>query len=375
MKPPESQATVGPWETDIRPVVARAKGDGSVWLFAGVAVIGAVLLFGFLNAQRQAQSVPSVRPRTVDSVFSASALPPLYIPEDAPVPPPPPPPYFGPESAASPLAPSPPVTPAQPAPATAPTYIVTSAPVSRPAESEPAYAPPLATGDVLVYDRAAVGGGRQAAAAPSPAGTATTGGALSATDNGRSPVSRVRGAATTVPQGTLIPAVLETALDSTRPGHVRAVVSRDVKGFDGSRVLIPRGSRLFGEYRADLSPGQNRAFVRWTRLVRPDGVAVDIDAPAADALGRAGIPGRVDRHFLESFGSALLQTTLNLGGAVARRSMGDTPVVVAVPGSLEPGAASGSGAPVQPTLHVAAGVSVTVFVAQDLHLPVAGARQ
>lgn len=375
MMPPESEARLGPWEADIRPVVARAKGDGAVWLFAGVAVVGAVLLFGFLNAQRQAQSAPSVRPRTADAVFSASTLPPLYIPEDASVPPPPPPPYYGPESAALPLAPSPPVAPAQPAPATAPTYIVTSPPVSQPAQSEPAYAAPLATGDVLVYDRAAAGGGRQAAVGPSPAGAANAGAALAATGDGRSPVSRVRGAATTVPQGTLIPAVLETALDSTRPGHVRAVVSRDVKGFDGSRVLIPRGSRLFGEYRADLSPGQNRAIVSWTRLVRPDGVAVDIDAPAADALGRAGIPGRVDRHFLESFGSALLQTTMNLGGAVARRSMGDAPVVVAVPGSLESGSASGSGALVQPTLHVAAGVSVTVFVAQDLQLPVSGVRQ
>jgi type IV secretion system protein VirB10 len=42
----------------------------------------------------------------------------------------------------------------------------------------------------------------------------------------------------TVAQGTLIPAVLETAIDSDLPGYARAVVSQDVRGFDGTRVLI-----------------------------------------------------------------------------------------------------------------------------------------
>ena len=46
--------------------------------------------------------------------------------------------------------------------------------------------------------------------------------------------------ATTVTQGTLIPAVLETAIDTNVPGYVRAVVSQDVRSFDGTRVLVPR---------------------------------------------------------------------------------------------------------------------------------------
>ena len=48
---------------------------------------------------------------------------------------------------------------------------------------------------------------------------------------------------------------LETAIDSSRPGFARALVSRDVRSYDGSRILIPRGSRLLGEYRADVTPG------------------------------------------------------------------------------------------------------------------------
>ncbi|MDP3080879.1 MAG: TrbI/VirB10 family protein [Brevundimonas sp.] len=170
----------------------------------------------------------------------------------------------------------------------------------------------------------------------------------------------------TVPQGTLIPAVLETALDSTRPGHVRAIVSRDITGFDGRQVLIPRGSRLFGEYQSDMAAGQNRALVQWTRLVRPDGVSVAIASPAADMQGRAGIQGRVDNHFLERFGASLLQSTLNIGTALATRSIGgEAPVIVASTGAVSaPNVATGSRG--QPTLHVDAGTRVGVFVARDL---------
>src|SRR5262249_32765349 len=74
----------------------------------------------------------------------------------------------------------------------------------------------------------------------------------------------------TVVQGTMIPAVLETALNSDLPGYARALVSRDVRSFDGSKVAIPRGSRLIGQYKSGLSSGQSRAFIVWSRLIRPD---------------------------------------------------------------------------------------------------------
>ena len=47
----------------------------------------------------------------------------------------------------------------------------------------------------------------------------------------------------TVVQGTMIQAVLETAIDSSLAGQVRAIVSENVHAYDGSRVLIARGSR------------------------------------------------------------------------------------------------------------------------------------
>ena len=80
----------------------------------------------------------------------------------------------------------------------------------------------------------------------------------------------------TVIQGTMIPAVLETAVQSDLPGVIRAIVSEDIRSFDGSAVLMPKGSRLFGTYRADLKLYQSRALILWTRLVTPDGLSIMI---------------------------------------------------------------------------------------------------
>ena len=171
---------------------------------------------------------------------------------------------------------------------------------------------------------------------------------------------------TTVPQGTLIPAVLETALNSTRPGLARAIVSRDVRGFDGSRVLIPRGSRLIGEYRSEATPGQRRALVNWVRLIRPDGVTMAIGSPAGDPLGRGGIRARVNTHFFERFAGAILQSALDIGVNLAARA--GTGTVVVLPGGLTTGATAQIVQPAQvtPTLTVRQGTSISIFVARDL---------
>lgn len=162
----------------------------------------------------------------------------------------------------------------------------------------------------------------------------------------------------------MIPAVLETALDSTRPGGVRALVQRDMFGFDGTQVLIPRGSRLYGEYEAGLQRGQNRALVQWTRLIRPDGVTVALDSPSSDPLGRAGIKGKVDGKFFQRFGNALLQSVLDVGVGLAVNEATDG-VIVALPGSTQNVQVSDQDS-IRPTLKVKHGTSVSVFVARDL---------
>ncbi|WP_308814271.1 TrbI/VirB10 family protein [Sphingomonas sp. GV3] len=179
--------------------------------------------------------------------------------------------------------------------------------------------------------------------------------------------SLIRNRPSVVAQGEILPATLETPVSSSRPGPIRAIVARDVRSFDGSRVLIPRGSRLVGEYRADPAAGRRRVLATWTRLIRPDGVAIRIDSPAADSTGGTGMPGRVDTHFLARFANAALQSALQIGVNVASRP-GNGSVIVAnssqvsnvmgqnlVPGADEP-----------PTVSVPAGAAIGVFVARDL---------
>ena len=83
----------------------------------------------------------------------------------------------------------------------------------------------------------------------------------------------------------------------------------------GKKILIPRGSRLIGSYEADVSAGQKRVFVVWTRIIRPDGIDVLIDSPGVDTLGRAGVAGTVDTRFMEIFGNAVLLSALTVSGA------------------------------------------------------------
>ncbi len=173
--------------------------------------------------------------------------------------------------------------------------------------------------------------------------------------------------ANTVVEGAIIPAVLETALNSDLPGYVRAVVSRDVRGFDGSLVLIPRGSRLIGQYNSGVALGQSRAFVIWTRLIRPDGATIDLADPATDGLGRGGLDGDVNRHFLQRFGGAMLLTLLNLGANAATQA-NDTAIVIASTrsGSDAASQALSTDQNIAPTVTVPQGSPVRVFVSQDM---------
>ena len=111
-------------------------------------------------------------------------------------------------------------------------------------------------------------------------------------------------------QGTFIHVTLDTAIDSTLPGEVRGTVAKNVYGVSGSRVLIPRGSTLFGVHNSDIRRGQGRVFVVWTRLLTPQGYDIPIGSSGGDNLGRAGFGGEVDHHFWQRFGNATLLSLL-----------------------------------------------------------------
>ena len=116
-----------------------------------------------------------------------------------------------------------------------------------------------------------------------------------------------------VPQGTMIRATLETAIQSDLPGMVKAITREDVYSFDGRRVLIPSGTMLTGEYRSAMARGQTRVFVIWSRLLRSDGISLALGSYGTDSLGRSGLAGDVDEHYLQRFGASILLSIV--GGA------------------------------------------------------------
>ena len=182
--------------------------------------------------------------------------------------------------------------------------------------------------------------------------------------------SRLRDLSRTVPQGATIPAVLETAIDSDLPGSVRAVVSRDVRGFDGQMVLIPRGSKLIGQYRSGVAVGQTRAFVVWSRVLTPEGVSIDIGSPGADRLGRGGLDGETDTHFFRRFGAAILLSVLGAGldAASGGDRTGNTALIIGSPQQASRVAeiALQKQIDIAPTIKVKQGTPLQVFVSRDL---------
>ncbi|MFW8584645.1 TrbI/VirB10 family protein [Rhizobium beringeri] len=117
-----------------------------------------------------------------------------------------------------------------------------------------------------------------------------------------------------IPQGALIRGVLETAIQSDLPGMVRAVISTDVCSFDGRRILLPKGTMLTGEYKSGMARGQTRVLIVWTRALRSDGTSVALGSYGTDDLGRSGLTGFVDKHYLERFGAAAV---LSMVGGVS----------------------------------------------------------
>ena len=177
-----------------------------------------------------------------------------------------------------------------------------------------------------------------------------------------------------ITEGTVIAGVLETAINSTLPGMVRAVNAADVYSHDGSQLLIPKGSRLVGRYQADIRRGQVRVFVLWTRIIRADGLSILINSPGTDPLGRAGLDGDVDSHFFQIFGAAILLSVIDGGidiGIEMARRQGDTSdrtIIQGQPRGLDRAGqlALQDSLRIQPTIHIDQGTRISILVARDL---------
>lgn len=125
--------------------------------------------------------------------------------------------------------------------------------------------------------------------------------------------------------GSVIPAVLLTAITSDLPGECLGQVSRDVFDSRSQRVLlIPKGSKLMCRYDDQVVAGQGRLLVAWTRLLLPDGRSMSLPGLALkDAEGQTGARGDVDNHTRRVFGRALLLSAIGAGAQLSQPRQGN----------------------------------------------------
>ena len=187
----------------------------------------------------------------------------------------------------------------------------------------------------------------------------------------------------TLQTGTLISGVLITEINSDLPGDILAQVARDVYDSETQRtLLLPSGSKLLGKYDNQVTAGQNRLLVAWTRVILPDGRSITLPGlPVKDRVGAGGMRDQVDRHAGQVFGTATLLSLISAGAQLSQPNGGySTAGGYPSPGQITAGAVGQQLAEVASqmlrrnidipaTIRIRAGMPFNVFLNADLTFP------
>lgn len=175
--------------------------------------------------------------------------------------------------------------------------------------------------------------------------------------------------------GSVVPAALITGIHSDVPGQVLAQVTQDIRdSVSGHYLLVPKGSRLIGQYDNGISFGQSRILLVWSRLILPSGKSIRLDnQSAADARGFAGLQDKTDYHWAGVVNAAAVSTLLGIG-AQSGDTAGDSDLVRAIrDGSGDSMNRAGQAIverqlTIQPTIRIRPGLPVRVILTRDLVL-------
>lgn len=213
-------------------------------------------------------------------------------------------------------------------------------------------------------------------------------GAMAAQNSSETPIS-VESAPqnpNTIFQGSIIPAVLNTGLNSDVPGMVTATSTSNVyDSITGRTLIIPRGTKFVGQYNSQINEGQERIMFAFTRMIFPDGRSAVLSAMSgAGENGMSGASGDVNTHFWQMLGSGLLIAGLS-SGVDRLSSQGTNPVTnVYGGGGSTQGQSISSGGQVlvntatqalsryqnmKPTITVQAATPLNIMVNRDIVIP------
>ncbi|RRD40371.1 conjugal transfer protein TrbI [Leptotrichia sp. OH3620_COT-345] len=189
-----------------------------------------------------------------------------------------------------------------------------------------------------------------------------------------------------VKQGSVIPATLDTEINTDLPGTILAHVREDVyDSITGNYLLIPKGSKLYGRYESSITAGQNRVLIVFDKLILTNGNHMDLLAmQGADRLGNSGLKDKRSNHILSLIGNAVFSSILNITNKLAGNThfkIGKN-VTVGLNGNVSSGGEEGNSSPYeaatakileravdrQPTITIRKGYRFNIIVNEDLEL-------
>ena len=174
--------------------------------------------------------------------------------------------------------------------------------------------------------------------------------------------------------GAVISAALITGIRSDLPGQITAQVTENIYDSPTGRILlVPQGTRLIGQYDANVQFGQRRVLLVWNRLIMPNGRSIVLERqPGADTQGYAGLEDGVDYHWWDLAKAAALSTLLGVGAELATDD--NDRLIAAIRGGAQDTINQAGQQIIQrqlqvaPTLTIRPGFPVRVIVTKDLVL-------
>jgi type IV secretion system protein VirB10 len=118
-----------------------------------------------------------------------------------------------------------------------------------------------------------------------------------------------------------------TGIQTELGGTCLAVIDSPVLSAQYDAVAIPKGSKVLGAIQAVTGDAQDRAAVIFKQIVDLNGDQIQLLVPesATDAIGQAGVTGRVNNHFGKKFFGAFawgLLAGMSGSGSQAPNSLG-----------------------------------------------------
>ena len=151
----------------------------------------------------------------------------------------------------------------------------------------------------------------------------------------------------------------------------------------GKNLLIPQGSKLLAKYSSNISFGQNRVQVAWQRLIRPDGLSLQLaNMNGVDPQGMSGYAGYVDQHWWEYAKGIGLMALFSIIDGQLQYSMktannqGVSDIANSVTAGIDQVGTqfTANAMNIQPTITVNQGAKVQVFVNSDIIMPPANQK-